>query len=50
MGSGLDGVQLGRQPECVEAHGVQDVVAPHAQVPGVDVGGDEAQRMPDMQP
>ena len=45
----LHGVLLGGQAERVEPHRVQDVVAGHAQVAGVDVGADEAQRVPDVQ-
>ncbi len=47
--AGLDGVLLGRQPERVEAHRVQHVVAGHALVAGVDVGGDVAERVADVQ-
>ena len=37
--AGLDGVILRREAECVEAHGVQHVESPHAEVTGVDVRG-----------
>ncbi|RPK43838.1 hypothetical protein EES40_16160 [Streptomyces sp. ADI93-02] len=45
----LHGVLLGGQAEGVEAQGVQDVVPGHPLVAGVDVGGDVAQRVTDMQ-
>ncbi len=37
-----------RQPECVEPHGVQHVVAGHPQEPGVDVSRDVADRVSDV--
>ena len=40
---------FGRQPERIEAHRVQHVVAGHAHVARVHVGADEAQRVPDVQ-
>ena len=49
MGAGLHGVLLGGQPERVEAQRVQHVAAVHPEVAGVDVGGDVAQRVPDVQ-
>jgi hypothetical protein len=45
----LDGVLLGRQAEGVEAERVQHQPALHAHEAGVDVGGDVAERVPDMQ-
>ena len=48
--SRLDGVLLGGQPERVEPHGVQDVAAGHPLEPSVDVGADEPERVPDVQP
>jgi hypothetical protein len=48
--AGLDGVLLGRQAKRVEAERVQDKVALHPPVARADVGGDVAQRVPDMQP
>ena len=48
--AGLHGVLLRGQTERVVAHGVQHVVAGHAQVARVDVGTDEAERVPNMQP
>ena len=39
---------LGRQAEGVKAHGVQDVMAGHPQVAGVDVGRDVALGVPDV--
>ncbi len=48
--AGLHGVLLGGQPERVEAHRVQHVVAGHPQVAAQHVGADEAQRVPDVQP
>ena len=45
----LDGVLLGGQPEGVEAHRVQDVLAGHPLVAREDVAGDEAQRVADVQ-
>ncbi len=48
--AGLHRVLLGREAERIEPHRVQHVVTGHAQVAGVDVGADEAQRVPDVQP
>ena len=48
--AGLHRVLLGGQPEGVEAHRVQHVVAGHPQVAAQDVRADEAQRVPDVQP
>ena len=48
--AGLDGVLLGRQAECVEAHRVEHVVAGHALETGVHVGADEAERVADVEP
>ncbi len=48
--AGFDGELLGGQAECVEAHGVQHVVAGHPLEPGEHVCADEAQRVPDVQP
>ena len=48
--AGLAGVFLGREPEGVEAHGVQHVEPGHPLEPGVDVGGDVAEGMADVQP
>ncbi|MGX1093623.1 hypothetical protein RKD47_004304 [Streptomyces albogriseolus] len=47
--AGLHRVLLGGQAEGVEAQGVQDVVPGHALEAGVDVGGDVAQRVADVQ-
>ncbi len=47
--AGLDRVLLGGQPERVEAQRVQHIAARHPVVPGVDVGRDVAQRVPDVQ-
>ena len=49
MGTGLRRIQLGRQPEGVEAHGVQHVAPGHPLVAGEDIGADVAQRVPDVQ-
>jgi hypothetical protein len=49
MRPGLHGVLLGGQPERVEAQCVQHIPAGHPVVPGVDVGGDVAQRVSDVQ-
>jgi hypothetical protein len=48
--AGGDRVLLGGQPEGVEAHGVEQVVAGHPQVAAVDVGADVAERVADVQP
>ena len=48
--TGLHGILLGRQPKCVIAQGVQDVLARHPLEAREDVGGNEAQWMTDMQP
>ena len=50
MRAGLHGVLLCGQPEGVEAHRVQDVVAVHPVIARVHIGGDEAQRVTDVQP
>ncbi len=47
--SGLHGILLGRQPERVVTQGVQNVLARHPLVARIHIGGDEAQRMPDVQ-
>jgi hypothetical protein len=47
--AGLDGILLGRQAEGVVAQAVQHVLAEHPVVPGIDVGGDVAQRVADVQ-
>ena len=49
VGAGLHGVLLGRQPERVEPQRVQHVAARHPEVAGVHVGGDVAERVPDVQ-
>ena len=49
MLAGLDGVLLGGQAERVVAQAVQDVLAGHPLEAGVDVGGDVAQRVADVQ-
>jgi hypothetical protein len=49
MLSGLDGILLRGQAEGVVAQAVQDVLAGHPVVPGEDIGGDVAQRVPDVQ-
>ena len=49
VGSGLDGVLLGGQPERIETQRVQHITAGHPEVAGVDVGRDVAERVPDMQ-
>ena len=46
----LDGILLGREPEGVVTHRVQDVEAFQPLVARVDVRGDVAQRVPDVQP
>ena len=43
VGTGLDGVLLGRQAEGVVAQGVQHVLAQHAVIAGVSIGGDISQ-------
>ncbi len=48
--AGLHRVLLRRQAERVEAQRVQHVVPGHPLEPAVDVGGDVAQRVPDVQP
>jgi hypothetical protein len=48
--AGLHRVLLGGQPEGVEAHRVQHVVAGHPQVAAQHVGADEAQRVAHVQP
>ena len=50
VGAGLDGVLLGGQAEGVVAEGVEHVLAGHALEAGVDIGGDIAQRVADVQP
>ena len=50
MGAGLHRVLLGGQAERVEAQRVQHIAARHPEVAGVDVGGDVAERVPDVQP
>ena len=47
--AGLAGVLLSRKAERVESHGVQHVEARHALETDVDVGGDVAQGMADVQ-
>ena len=47
--AGLDGELLGGQPERVEAHRVQHVVAGHPLEAGEHVGADEAERVSDVQ-
>ena len=49
VGAGLHRVLLGGQAEGVEPQGVQHVTAVHPEVAGVDVGGDVAERVPDVQ-
>ena len=49
VGAGLHRVLLGGQPEGVEPQRVQHVTAGHPEVAGVDVGGDVAQRVADVQ-
>ena len=46
----LDGVLLGRQTVGVVTHRVEHIEATEAFVAGVDVGGNVAQRMPNVQP
>ena len=46
LGVVLDGGVLGRQPEGVEAHGVQHVVAPHARLAGHRVADRVVARVP----
>ncbi len=48
--AGLDRVLLGGQPERVVAHRVQDVEAVHPLEARVHVGGDVAERVPDVEP
>ena len=50
VGAGLHRVLLGGQAERVEAQRVQHVAARHPEVAGVDVGGDVAERVTDVQP
>ncbi len=50
MGSRLHRVLLGGQAERVKSQRVQHIMAGHAEVAGVDVGGDVAQRVADVQP
>ena len=47
--AGADRVLLGREPERVVAERVQHVVAGHALEPAQHVGGDVAERVPDVQ-
>ena len=49
MLTGLHGVLLRRQAECVVRKRVQHVVAAHAPVPAQHVRGDVSERMPDVQ-
>ena len=49
MGAGLHCVLLGGQTEGVEAECVQHIAACHPEIPGVNIGGDVAQRMTDVQ-
>ena len=49
MLTGLAGMFLGGQAEGVEPHGVQDVETRHALEAGVDVGGDVAEWVTDME-
>ena len=49
VGAGLHGVLLGGQPEGVEPQRVQHITAVHPVVARVDVGGDVAQRVPDVE-
>ena len=49
MRAGLNRVLLGGQPEGVEAQGMQHIAARHPVIARVDVGGDVAQRVPDVQ-
>ncbi len=44
----LHGILFGGKPECVIAHGVQDVLALHAMVSAHHIGGQISQRMTDM--
>ena len=45
----LDGVLLSRQPKGIIAHGMQNIEALQALEPAVDVAGDVAERMTDVQ-
>ena len=45
----FDGELLGRKTKGVITHWVQDVVTAHAQESGVDVGGNVAERVADVQ-
>ncbi|MPM76784.1 hypothetical protein SDC9_123783 [bioreactor metagenome] len=49
MGTRFDCIVFGREPEGVEAHRVQYVVAIHAEEPAVDVGGRIPFRVSHMQ-
>ena len=49
VGAGLDRVLLRWQAESVVPEGVEDIFAKHAVVAGVDVGGDVAQRVADVE-
>ena len=50
MGTGLHRILLGGQPERVEPQRVQHVAARHPVIARVDIRGDVAERMPDVQP
>ena len=50
VGAGLHRVLLGGQTERVKAQRVQHITADHPEVAGIDVGGDVAQRVTDVQP
>ena len=50
MLSCLDGVLLSRQPEAVIPHGVQDIEATMSLVARVDVAGDVAEGVADVEP
>ena len=49
MLAGLHRVLLGREPEGVHAHRVQDIPPVHAHEPREDVGADVPERVPDVQ-
>ena len=49
MSAGLDGILLSGQSKGVKTQGMQHIAAGHPEVPRIDVGGDVAQRMADVQ-
>ena len=49
MLSGLDGILLGGKAESIVPHGMQNLKSLEPLVPGIDIAGDVAERMADMQ-